>query len=197
MTQEERTRDEVLRMMLAQSAALEAITHAVMAIMAERKIVNGPKNPPTVAEVIAKAAGPHTVSFEDGQKQMEADRLEWEKANAAKKAAKTAKPREVLTRPKGKPELPVPTVGERMAMDKATEEAEAEANEKLMSAIAKEVKAIVPVKPGKTLADLHAALQACISKYGMPVAKERLAPFPKMTAVPDSEIGAVIDRLVA
>lgn len=56
---------------------------------------------------------------------------------------------------------------------------------------------IKPTKPGKTLADLRVALQDCITKHGMPGAKERLAPFAKVSDVPDSEIDATIKRLLA
>ena len=54
---------------------------------------------------------------------------------------------------------------------------------------------IKPTKPGKTLADLRVALQECINKHGMPGAKERLAPFAKISDVPDAEIANVIARL--
>jgi hypothetical protein len=56
---------------------------------------------------------------------------------------------------------------------------------------------IKPTKPGKTLADLRVALQDCITKHGMPGAKERLAPFAKVSDVPDAEIDATIKRLLA
>jgi hypothetical protein len=56
---------------------------------------------------------------------------------------------------------------------------------------------IKPVKPGKTLADLRVALQECITKHGMPGAKERLAPFLKISDVPDDQIAATIERLAA
>jgi hypothetical protein len=61
----------------------------------------------------------------------------------------------------------------------------------------KQMADIKPTKPGKTLADLRAALQDCINKHGMPGAKERLAPFAKISDVPDDKIAEVIDRLAA
>lgn len=61
----------------------------------------------------------------------------------------------------------------------------------------KQMADIKPTKPGKTLADLRVALQECINKHGMPGAKERLAPFAKISDVPDDKIAAVIDALAA
>ena len=42
-----------------------------------------------------------------------------------------------------------------------------------------------------------AALQECINKHGMPEAKARLAPYLKVSTVPDDEIAATIARLAA
>jgi hypothetical protein len=54
---------------------------------------------------------------------------------------------------------------------------------------------VVPVKPTKGLADLRTALQDCITKHGMPEAKERLAPYLKVSEVPDEAIEKVIGKL--
>ncbi len=56
---------------------------------------------------------------------------------------------------------------------------------------------IKPTKPGKTLADLRIALQECITKHGMPVAKQRLQPYQKVSDVPDEALAATIEALTA
>jgi hypothetical protein len=56
---------------------------------------------------------------------------------------------------------------------------------------------IKPTKPGKTLADLRVALQACITAHGMAAAKERLTPYAKVSDVPDEAIAEVIKALAA
>jgi len=54
---------------------------------------------------------------------------------------------------------------------------------------------VVPIVPTKGLGDLRAALQDCITKHGMPEAKERLAPYLKVSEVPDEAIVKVISKL--
>ena len=139
MSQEERTRDEVLNALVAHTRALTAVLDRLFAD------VTGPQPTITIAP------------FETGAKPRRAKKAEQAEAEAP-------------TPPK--PELPIPTVGEKMAD-------------------------IKPTKPGKTLADLRVALQECITKHGMPVAKERLQPYQKVSDVPDDALATVIEKLAA
>lgn len=71
------------------------------------------------------------------------------------------------------------------------------AAEATMKQAAKAMADIKPVKASKTAADLRVALQECITKHGMGVAKERLAPFGKLSDVPDEKLVETIERLAA
>jgi hypothetical protein len=93
---------------------------------------------------------------------------------------KEIKARRRKERPEPQPEPLGPPLSSEHEMNRPTEMAD-----------------IKPTKPGKTLADLRVALQDCITKHGMPGAKERLAPFAKVSDVPDAEIDATIKRLLA
>jgi hypothetical protein len=142
MSTEERTRTEVIKALIAVSDALTLLLQEREA--APAKIEDSIGEPPPAIR----------------------------KARAKKEPKVEQAEAETPVQTQAKPELPIPTVGEKMAD-------------------------IKPIKPGKTLADLRIALQECITKYGMPGAKERLAPYLKISDVPDEQIGATIERLAA
>ncbi len=148
MSTEERTRTEVIKALIAVSDALALLLQEREA--APAKIEDSIGAPPPA---IRKARVIKLKAVDEIQKKIDDAAFEQQVAQP-------------------KPELPIPTIGEKMAD-------------------------IKPTKPGKTLADLRIALQECITKHGMPGAKERLAPYLKISDVPDEQIAATIERLAA
>lgn len=152
MSQEERTRDEVLNVLVAQTKALEAATQALCVLLGQRDEVT----PPEAAPEAKPAPKPRT----------------------KKEAFNVAGP--PVSRVTGEP-VPAPAPAPAPApVDRIVE--------------------IVPTKPKKSSTDLLAAMRACMERHGdrgMAVVRERLAPYIKMSDVPDDQIEATIERLAA
>jgi len=162
MTQEERTRDEVLQNLAAQSLALISISASVMAILEMVRALLDERGITVSLDKIRDTMNAATAVVE---------KVEAEVAPKKARAKKVAAPQpEPLGPPLTNPAEMNPEPPKQMAD-------------------------IKPTKPGKTLADLRIALQECINKHGMPGAKERLAPFAKISDVPEAEITNVITRL--
>lgn len=152
MSQEERTRDEVLNCLIAQTQALTLVCQMIAKQMLPRAEIQQP--PPGSVQPPEIAINPP-------------------KPARAKK---------------DKPLPPTPPEVTKQDVENAVARGDVPV-EKMVD--------IKPTKPGKTLADLRVVLQECITKHGMPVAKERLAPYMKVSDVPDEAIAIVIEKLAA
>lgn len=153
MTQEERTREEILKCMVANT---QALTLLVTELLAKRKQPVPLDTPlPQVNPLLAD------MPPKGNPADQEPVTLGPPLSNPAEmNPVKQRKPR--APKPETEPSIPV---------------------------------TVAPVKPGKTPADLREALVSYVAKHGMPAAKEKLAPYTNISAVPDSEIDAVITRL--
>lgn len=161
MTQEERTRDEVLNVLIANTQALTLLLADLLAkrkqpvpVTTQTDIMPLPPKPAIVGDYDAAPLGPPLSNPHE--------------MNPTPEAPKQRKPRA----PKEQPPAPPPAAPE-IQISKP------------------------PVKPHKSASDLREALQTCLAKHGMNGTKERLAPFAKLSDVPDAEIDATIARLLA
>jgi len=83
------------------------------------------------------------------------------------------------------------------SLEQAAEPEKPAAEKPKKAAPAKKIEDVKPAKVGPTTADLITAVQACVKAHGMAIARERIAPYAKVTEIPEAELAQYVKALSA